>query len=147
MEAVEQVQMNIYQSNYLQKRNKLATFRRWAKGLRQAAREGTTALHTRFCNISNNSKKQLRAPANTRQQYSMYGRMAEIQSNFWRNATLLPTLQDYVIMFKNYWIKDWTFWLLIGHERKLRKIPVSLPHSCDGLKILICYHLLPSDRV
>ena len=38
------------------------------------------------------------------------------------------------------------FGCLQGTKENLEK-SVSLPHSCDGLKILICYNLLPSDRV
>ena len=42
------------------------------QGSRQTASEGPTALHIRFCNLSNNFRLQLGAPAQTWQQYSMH---------------------------------------------------------------------------
>ena len=57
-------------------------------GSREATSEGPTVLHIRFCSLSNNSKQQLGAPAQTWQQYSMYtwlySRFIEIQSNLRR---------------------------------------------------------------
>ena len=41
---------------YLKKRIKLTTFRRWAKGSKEVANEGPTVLYIRFCSLSNNSK-------------------------------------------------------------------------------------------
>ena len=47
VESGQLVQMNIYGSS------ELASFQRRATGLREAAREGTTVLHIRFCSLSN----------------------------------------------------------------------------------------------
>ena len=41
---------------YPKKRLKLASFWKWAKGLREATNEEPTVLHIRFCSLSNNSK-------------------------------------------------------------------------------------------
>ena len=54
------------------------TFRRWAKGSRKAASERSTVLHIRFCSLSNNSKKQLGAPAQKWQQYPIHGRTVDL---------------------------------------------------------------------
>ena len=40
-------------TKYLMKRIKLATFRQWAKGSGEAAREGLTVLHICLCSLSN----------------------------------------------------------------------------------------------
>ena len=57
-------------------------------GSREATSEGPPVLHIHFCSLSNNSKQQLGAPAQTWQQYSMYtwlySRFIEIQSNLRR---------------------------------------------------------------
>ena len=55
VEPVEPVQMNIYQSNTY-RRLKLVTCRRWARGSREAAREGAAVLHIHFCSLSIISK-------------------------------------------------------------------------------------------
>ena len=59
-------------------RLKLATFRQWTKGSREAASEGPTVLHIHFCSLSSNSKQQLRAPAQTWQQFSIHGCMVDL---------------------------------------------------------------------
>ena len=64
--------MNTYQNNTYRKDLKLATFRWWPKGSREAPSEGPTVLHIRFCSLSNNFKYQLGAPAQKWQQYSMH---------------------------------------------------------------------------
>ena len=66
-------------------RLKLAIFRRWAKGSREPVTERSTVPHNHFYSLSNNSKKQLGAPVEMWQQFSMYGQMVEIQSNLRRN--------------------------------------------------------------
>ena len=71
------------------KRFKLATFRRWTKGSREAASEGSTVLHIRFCSLSNNSKQHLGAPTQTWQGvWWIYGGFMEIQSNLGRKKLL-----------------------------------------------------------
>ena len=67
VESGQLVQMNIYGGS------KLASFQQRARGLREAAREGSTVLQIRFCSLSNISKQQLRVLAQTLQQYSMQG--------------------------------------------------------------------------
>ena len=57
--------MNIYQSKNCKKRLKLATFWRWAKGSREAASEEPIVLYISFCSLSNISKYQLGAAAQT----------------------------------------------------------------------------------
>ena len=47
-------------------------------GSRETASEGTTVLHIRVCNLSNNSKQQLGATVQTWQEYSMHGRMVDL---------------------------------------------------------------------
>ena len=74
VEPVESVRMNIYQRNIF----KLDTTRRRAKGSREAASEGLTVLHIRFCSLSNNYKKQLAAPTQARQQDSKQGHMIDL---------------------------------------------------------------------
>ena len=59
---------------YQKKGLKLATFRRSAKGSRKAASEGPKILYIWYCSLSSNSLKQLGAPAQTWQQYSIHGR-------------------------------------------------------------------------
>ena len=64
------------------------------KGSREVAREARTVLHILFCSLSNNSKKQLGAPAQTWQWHSIHGCLVvlETQSNLrgnfsnWDNA-------------------------------------------------------------
>ena len=55
------------------------TFRRWAKCSREAASEGQTVMHIRFCSLSNISKWQIGATAQTWQQYSINGCMVDLQ--------------------------------------------------------------------
>ena len=54
----------------------MGTFQQWVKASREVASEGPTVLHIRFCSLSNKSKKH-QAPAQTCQQYSMYGSMVD----------------------------------------------------------------------
>ena len=46
--------------------------------IREAASEGPIVLHIRFYSLFNNSKKQLGAPAQAWQQYSMHDRMLDL---------------------------------------------------------------------
>ena len=63
---------------YLYKRIELASFWWWAKHSRKATSEGPTVLHICFCSLSNNSKKQLGALAQTWQQYYIHGFMVDL---------------------------------------------------------------------
>ena len=65
--------------HYLQKRGKLVSFGLLAKGSREAANESPSAPHIRFCSLSNISKQQLKAPAQTGYQYSMQDCMVVLQ--------------------------------------------------------------------
>ena len=47
--------------------------------IREAASEGPIVLHIRFYSLFNNSKKQLGAPAQAWQQYSMHDRMLDLE--------------------------------------------------------------------
>ena len=78
MEPVQSVQMNIYQS-ITHRKVWLATFHWWAMCSRQAASEGPTVLNIHFCSLSNNSKQQLGAPAQTWKQYSVHGCKVDLQ--------------------------------------------------------------------
>ena len=75
----------------MRKWNKLSEFRwtstkiksiekiqRLVKGWREAASEGPTVLLIRLYSLSNNSKKQLRAPSLTWHQCSLQGRMVDL---------------------------------------------------------------------
>ena len=55
VEPIEPVQMNIYQSSTCV-RLRLAIFRQWGKGSREATSEGPTVLDIHFCSLSNNPK-------------------------------------------------------------------------------------------
>ena len=57
----------------------LNTFQLWEKGSKEAATEGTTVLHIHFSNLSNNSKKQQGASAQTLQQYSIDDHIVDLK--------------------------------------------------------------------
>ena len=87
----------------------MATFQLWAKGSREEANEGPTVLCIRFCSLSNTSRKQLGAPVQTWQQYSMHGRMVdlfiEIQKNL-RRKKLYRTNQGFNFLGDSFGNRD-----------------------------------------
>ena len=79
--------MKIYQSNTYRKDLSWPHFDNELRVRRELASEGPTALHIRFCSLSNNSKQQLRGTCpevTTVFEAWVYGRFIEIQSNLRR---------------------------------------------------------------
>ena len=70
--------MNIYLSNTYRKNLSWLHFNDESM-IREAASEGPIVLHIRFYSLFNNSKKQLGAPAQAWQQYSMHDRMLDLE--------------------------------------------------------------------